>query len=75
MSASIRLSTVRRKGFRKGLHCKDCGKRARTYYDKEMFAVDGQGHVTDCGTGGCGFSTGKTWTESRNNFWHYRAEL
>lgn len=57
------------------LRCKDCGKRAKTYYDKEMNAVEGAGgYVTDCGTGGCGFTTGSTWTESRNNFLAYRAE-
>ena len=31
-----------------------------------MKAVEGVGgYVTDCGTGGCGFTTGKTRTESR----------
>lgn len=56
----------------KVLRCKDCGKRAKTYYDKEMKAVDGCGFVTDCGTGGCGFSAGLTYVESRANFRSYR---
>lgn len=55
------------------LICKDCGERARTYYDKEMYAVDGEGYVTDCGTGGCGFAVGKTREESRTKFQVYRA--
>jgi hypothetical protein len=55
------------------LQCKNCGELARTYYDKEMFAVDGEGYVTDCGTGGCGFTTGRTRTGSRENFKRYRA--
>jgi hypothetical protein len=54
------------------LRCKDCGKLVRTYYDREMFAVDQQGYVTDCGTGGCGFTTGRTWAESREQFRLYR---
>lgn len=59
---------------RKRLRCKACGKVARTYYDKEMYAVNGNGYVTDCGTGGCGFETGKTSMESRSKFASYRAE-
>lgn len=54
--------------LRAAIYCSACSKRARTYYDKEMHAVNGEGYVTDCGTGGCRFSTGKTRAESRSNF-------
>lgn len=57
------------------MRCKDCGNRAKTYYDKEMAAVEGAGgYVTDCGTGGCRFTTGDTWTGSRNNYLTSQAE-
>lgn len=53
----------------KRLRCSECGKVAKTYYDEEMKAVEGAGgYVTDCGTGGCRFATGKTQAESRANY-------
>lgn len=51
------------------IRCAICEKRTKTYYDKEMAAVEGAGgYVTDCGTGGCPFTTGTTRQETRSKY-------
>jgi len=53
--------------------CNDCGVNAKSYFDKNFYDVGEGAWVTDCGTGGCGFTHAKTREESRELFRIHRS--